>query len=179
MKNTQVSNDAVIKATGKDWSYWFKLLDDNGGKKKDHKGIVAILSKHSNLDGWWQQMVTVGYEIARGLRKLHETPDGFQIGKSKTLSAPVDAVYPLWTDDTKREKWLDDPGFTIRKANAEKSLRITWVDGKTHLDVYFYPKGEKTQVTINHKKLPDSESAEEMKTYWGKQLKQLAGILAE
>ena len=81
MKNTQVSNAAVVKATGKDWAHWFGLIDSHDGKNKDHKGIVAVLSQYTDLDGWWQQMVTVEYENARGKRKVHETPDGFQIGK--------------------------------------------------------------------------------------------------
>lgn len=174
MKKTHVSDQAVLKATGKDWNYWFTLLDEHGGKECDHKAIVAILDENSDLDGWWQQMVTVEYEIARGLRKAHETPDGFQIGKSKTISAPLASVYSLWVDDVKRREWLDDPGFTIRKAKTEKSLRITWVDSITHVDVYFYPKRSRTQVTVNHKKMADSKKAKAMKAYWGKQLEQLA-----
>ena len=47
------------------------------------------------------------------------------------------------------------PGSQSEKLRNNKSMRITWVDGTSHLDVYFYPKREKTQVTINHGKLPD------------------------
>jgi hypothetical protein len=52
------------------------------------------------------------------------------------------------------------------------------VDSHTHLDVYFYPKKNKSQVTINHGKLADSAHAEKMKTYWQKQLEQLSEYLS-
>src|SRR5687768_2359813 len=69
---TKVSDDAVAKSTGKTWDQWFKLLDKAGCAKMNHKEIVAVVAKH--FDGpWWGQMVTVGYEQARGLRELNQS----------------------------------------------------------------------------------------------------------
>lgn len=169
-----LSDEAVKAKTGKDWGEWFAILDAAGAKQLTHKQIVAFLVKEYQVEPWWQQMVTVTYEQVRGLRDKHEMPSGYQISRSKTFTLPVDIVYAAWEDDQQRAGWLPDPGFTIRKARANKSLRVTWVDGKTNLDVEFYTKGpEKCQVTVQHDRLPDAERAEKMKVYWGEALDRL------
>jgi uncharacterized protein YndB with AHSA1/START domain len=175
-----VGDDAVKKATGKDWAEWCRVLDKAGAKELDHKGIVAILHKEHDVGPWWGQMVTVGYEQARGRRVKHQRSDGFSINRSKTIAVPIAAAYAAWNDKVKRSKWLADPALTIRKATANKSLRITWNDGEGegNLDVQFYAKGkEKTQVTIEHARLKNEKAAEKMKAYWGKQLDKLNGFL--
>jgi len=177
MPEQQLSIKAVKTKTGKTWEEWFSLMDAAGCAELDHKGIVAILHDKFQVDDWWQQMITVAYEQARGKRLLHQRPDGYQISKSKTINAKIDSVFNAWEDHARREKWLADPEISIRKATKYRTLRITWIDGKTSLDVSFYPKGEKVQVSLNHSKLPDSNKAEEMKTYWALQLEHLANYL--
>jgi len=155
------------------------MIDSLGGLEKDHQLIVRILKENWDIDAWWQQTITVEYEQARGKRKPHQMSDGFHISKSKTITAPAVELYNAWTDNQTRRIWLDDPGFIIRKANPEKSIRITWVDGESHVNVYFYPKNHKTQVSINHGKLPDAQHADKMKKYWAKQLQQLSDQIAK
>jgi len=178
-KTAGISDDAVRVATGMTWPQWLKILDDAGAKQLTHKGIVTYLTRHHRgLGGWWTQMVTVGYEQARGMRRKHETPAGFEISRSRTIEAPVGRVYKAWRDKRWRHKWLDDPGVTVRKATPDKSMRITWVDGKSSVEVNFYPKGTaKTQVTAQHRKLADAEEAERMKAYWATNLDQLRAML--
>lgn len=173
-KQNTVSDEAVLKATGKAWPDWFVYIDNLGGKDLDHKGIVALLKERTDINAWWQQMVTVEYEKARGMRKEHQMVDGFQISKSKTIAATADVLFQAWMDEKERQSWLDDPAFTIRKSTPSKTIRITWVNGESHVNVSFYPKKEKTQVSINHGKLPDASTAEQMKSYWARQLQQLA-----
>jgi uncharacterized protein YndB with AHSA1/START domain len=177
MPEPQVSSEAVKARTGKTWEEWFSLMDAAGCAELDHKGIVAVLHEKFQVEDWWQQMITVSYEQARGKRLLHQRPDGYQIGKSRTMSAKVDDVFNAWEDPTKRKRWLADPEITIRKATKNRSLRVTWIDGETSLDVAFYPKGENVQVSLNHSKLPNSDKAEEMKKYWALQLENLENFL--
>src|SRR5262245_46662264 len=136
-----MSDDAVKAKTGKTWPEWFKLLDGEGAKKMDHKQIVAVLHDKYGVGPWWQQMVTVTYEQARGLREKHETTSGFQVGASRTLNAPVGQVFKAFKESRARGRWLDEKGLVIRKSTPDKSLRITWPDGPTNLDVELYPKG--------------------------------------
>lgn len=177
-KTAGISSDAVKKATGKSWEEWFALLDKDGCKKLDHKGIVAVLGKKHKVGPWWQQMVTVGYEQARGLRVAHQKTDGFSVSRSKTLPVPTADAFAAWHDKRKRAKWLKDDGITIRKATENKSIRITWIDGKTSVEVMFYAKGkDKCQVSVQHSKLKDKKTATKMKAYWGERMDALADFL--
>lgn len=171
--------DAAVQArTGKTWKEWFAHLDQAQARQLDHKGIVAILSKQHGVGGWWQQMVAVTYEQARGLREKHQKPEGYQISSSKTIDAPVAKLFAAWHDPKARARWLKESKLVIRRATENKSLRITWVDGKTSLDVNFYPKGDgKSQVTVQHSKLADAKQAEKMKAYWGEQLDRLKALI--
>ncbi len=175
--HAKISSDAVQKATGKTWDEWLALLDAAGAKTMTHQQIVAVLSKNG-VGPWWQQMVTVGYEQARGLRVKHQRPDGFSINRSKTIAASIVAVFAAWSDKRQRGKWLADADFTVRKATANKSLRIAWSAGAGNLEVQFYAKGkDKCQVTIEHSRLKNEKAIAKMKAYWGEQLDKLKTLL--
>lgn len=177
-KHADISSDAVQKATGKPWDEWFAILDAAGAKTMTHQEIVAVLSKQHKVGPWWQQMVTVGYEQARGLRVKHQRPDGFSINRSKTIAAPIADVFAAWKDKRRRSKWLADADITIRKATANKSMRITLSDGEGNLDVQFFAKGtDKSQVNLEHARLKDKKAVEKMKAYWGEQLEKLKTLL--
>ncbi|MBI1830928.1 MAG: DUF4287 domain-containing protein [Planctomycetes bacterium] len=179
-KKTPISSEAVQKATGKTWDEWLALLDAAGAKAMTHQQIVAVLRDRHGVGMWWQQMVTVGYEQARGRRVTHERPDGFSINRSKTIAAPLARAYAAWKEKRIRGKWLADADFTIRKSTLNKSLRITWTDGATQLDVQFFAKGRgKCQVTLKHARLKSEKEAEKMKAYWGKQLERLQALLED
>ena len=73
-----------------------------------------------------------------------------------------------------RARWLPDPQFTVRKATPGKSMRITWVDGRTSVEANFYAKGlGRSQVAVQHNKLPDAAAGKRMKAYWAEALEQL------
>ncbi len=172
-KATRMSDEAVQAKTGKTWEEWFKILDAAGAKKMTHKEIVAVAKKH-DAGPWWQQMVTVTYEQARGMREKHEKPGGFEIGASKTIAASADAIYDAWNNPKLRAKWLPEKQITIRTATPGKSMRMTWVDGKSKLDVNFYGKGkDKSQITVQHGKLANATEANRMKAYWKARLEKL------
>jgi hypothetical protein len=161
-------SDATVKArTGRSWSEWFAILDEAGAVKRGHKGIVALLSEHHRVGPWWRQMVTVAYEQERGLREKHQTPEGFQISASKTIAAPVAAVFAAWADEETRAKWLSTAGLTVRRATPGRSMRITWGEGTSSVDVNFYVRGpEKSQVVVDQKRLADADEVARMKTFW-------------
>jgi uncharacterized protein YndB with AHSA1/START domain len=173
-----ISDGAVKEKTGKSWSEWFAILDNAEAQAMSHKQIVAFLVENYQVGPWWQQMVTVTYEQARGMRQKHEMPSGYQISRSRTLAIPVERAFTAWIDETQRSSWLADPGFSIRKTSPNKSLRISWIDERTSLDVSFYPKGPmKTQITVQHNKLTSAEDGEKMKVYWAAALEKLEEFL--
>ena len=59
-----------------------------------------------------------------------------------------------------------------------KSLRITWVDGKTSVEVGFYPKGEgRCMVAVQHSKLSDAQAVARQRDYWTAALERLDSYL--
>ena len=64
-----IRSEAVQKATGCGWDKWIKALDHEGCASMSHTEIAALVhAKWPKVGDWWSQMVTVGYEQARGLR---------------------------------------------------------------------------------------------------------------
>ena len=172
----RMSDEAVEAKTGKNWSRWFKHLDAAGAKKMTHQEIVAHLRDKHDVRAWWQQMVAVTYEQARGLREIGEKPSGYEISVSRTIAAPVGQAFKAWTDESTRKKWLR-ADFTVRKSTANKTLRVNWADD-TDLVAAFYPKGtSKCQVVTQHAKLKDAKAAAKMKKFWAGALDKLKETL--
>lgn len=172
-----IGSEAVEKATGKSWRQWFAILDEAKATDLTHKEITAVLREKHNLSMWWSQMITVGYEQERGMRKVYQQPEGFEISKSKTLPVSPAKAFEAWNDKKAKDKWLGED-ITIRKATPGKSMRITWSDKKTNVDVNFYEKGKnKCQVSVQHTRLSSAAQAERMKKYWAAALTSLAEFL--
>ena len=91
---------------------------------------------------------------------------------------PLANLYKEVANEKSRSRWLSEDGLEVRKATANKSLRLIWKDGNSSLEISFYPKGDgKSQVVVQHGKLPDAKAAANMKTFWGKALDQLRETL--
>ncbi len=66
----------------------------------------------------------------------------------------------------------------VRTATAPKSMRLGWTDGSI-IAVGFMPKGKsKSAVAVQHTKLPNKETADELKQYWSERLDALGDVLA-
>jgi len=171
-------DEAVRKATGRDWAGWLEALDAAGAREMDHKQIVARVGEiESEASGWWRQSVAVGYEKARGMRKDHEKPGGFEISRTKTVDVPLAAAYEAWSDAEVRSRWLD-ASVRIRKETPGRSMRVDWPEGGQILDVRFTEKeSAKTQVSVQHTKLPDAEAAGRMKGRWAAALTRMKELL--
>jgi hypothetical protein len=67
-KAPRMSDEAVKAKTGKNWKEWFAILDKAGADKMNHQEIVKYLKTKQGVGPWWQQMVTVTYEVRTGHR---------------------------------------------------------------------------------------------------------------
>lgn len=178
-KTAGISDEAVHKATGRTWGEWGKLLDKEGCKKLPHKEIAQIVHEKHGVGPWWSQMVTVGYEQSRGLRKAHETCDGWKSSVSRTVDVPLAKMFDAWADDELREAWMGTKKITIRKTTKNKSMRITW-PGETSVEVNFYSKGPgKSQVAVQHSKLQGEADVVKSKKYWSGAMDKLKAILTQ
>lgn len=173
-----MSDEAVKAKTGRDWKEWFAILDKAGASKLSRQDIVKYLHTKQGVGPWWQQMVTVTYEEARGLRQRHQKPAGYQISVSRTVNVPLAKLYRAFANEKARKAWLAEDGLTVRKATTDKSMRVTWNDGKTSLEISFLPKADdKTQVVVQHSKLPNAKEYAKMKKFWGAALDRLRAAL--
>jgi uncharacterized protein YndB with AHSA1/START domain len=168
-------SDAGIQAkTGKTYTAWFAILDALGARKMTHKEMVAILDSQYRLGRWWAQKIAIIYAHERGLRKKHETQSGYQITVSRTFPFSASKLYKIWHDKKVRSRWLKGDSLTLRSATANKTLRASWDNGKSRVEVGFYPKGQsKCQVVVRHTKLGGSAEASRSKKYWTEALDRL------
>lgn len=170
----RMSDEAVEAKTGKAWKDWFAILDRAGAKKMTHQEIANYLHTEHSVPPWWTQMVAVTYEQQRGLRDKHQRPDGYQISVSRTINAPLSKLFKAVSEEKRRLAWLDEKGLVVRKTTVNKTMRVTWPDGKQNLEFNFYLKGDdKSQIVAQHSKIPDARTAAKMKTYWSKALDRL------
>jgi hypothetical protein len=177
-KVSGTSDEAVRRRTNRGWQEWFEILDRAGAKEMDHKSIVAYLKENHAISPWWQQQVTVAYEQERGLRKVHQMVDGYQISRSKTINVPLSDLYAAWEDEDRRGRWLGETRFEVRATRPDKSMRMAWDQPGGFVDVSFSSKGVgKSQLTVQHSKLKSPDLAEEMKIYWAEALKDLKAYL--
>ena len=173
-------SDAVLKEkTGCTWERWVKALDHKKAYTWPHREIAQYVHEQYEIPGWWAQTVTVGYERIKGLRAVGQRRDGsFEASKSKTLAVPLARLYGAFHDPRTRARWLPGVDLKVRTATREKSMRITWPD-QTSVEVGFLGKGSaKSQVALQHVKLPDQATAARMKAYWSERLGALEELLA-
>lgn len=191
-----VSNDAVRRATGRDWSEWEQLLDSEAADQLSHKEIVALLRDGGHVESeWWMQTVTVGYEKMKGLRVLGQTKDtGFQVGVSRTIAISREAAWCWISSPAGMENWLDvGAGFPLEKSQqyrladgstgevrvvSGKHIRITfhpegWPRPST-IQVRVEPKGEKTVVSFHEEHLPSEQVREERRNHFKAALDSMA-----
>ncbi|WP_118976457.1 SRPBCC family protein [Taibaiella koreensis] len=182
-KERAIITDKLVKAqTGKTMEEWFLKLDKLGAKAMKHAEIFSLVGATKGLEPlgqWNQNLLTTSYEWSRGLKQRGEKENGFEISVSKTMNVPVQLLYQSWTDSKLSARWLPGETFTIRKATENKSLRITWSDDTTSVSVELYIKTpEKTQIVVQHMKLPDAEQAAARKEYWSGRLEALKALIA-
>ena len=175
----RMKNETVEAKTGKGWAEWVRVLDSIDATKLPHRSIARYVHQEHGIGRWWAQTVTVGYERIRGLREVGQRRTGaYECNKSKTYAVPLGKLYRAFSTVRMRNRWLSGVELQIRKSTPEKSMRIAWHDG-TAVQVYFAAKGTaKSQVAIQHVKLPTKSAATDMKAYWSDRLNHLADILA-
>lgn len=174
------SDAAVKKATGKDWTEWREVIDTWGGADKPHPEIARYLVEDHDLDGWWSQGVTVGYERMIGRRAVGQNNDGtFQASVSKTIHASMEKVQAALAEESQQHEWLGEGIVNTRVGNNPKSVRLDDLEHGIILAAFLTAKGdEKTSVQIQADKLASKEAGDAWKADWKPRLAKLAEHLA-
>ncbi len=194
-KINNVSTEAVQKATGKNWDEWLQIIDKTGGEKLSHKDIVTFLGENYDISPWWQQMITVGFEFARGRRVTGQTADdGFQIGVQKTVAVPQEKVWDFLLSKKGLHIWLGEIDNIILKKGAEYLTEdgtigeIRSIIAAQKIRLIYKPKNykkettlqislscprntrSKTNINFHHEKLSGTQQRNEMRHHWKKVL---------
>jgi hypothetical protein len=172
------SDDAAVRATGRRYDDWFRLLDAWGGTERRHPEIAHWLVSEHGVNGWWSQSITVAYERARGMRALHQMPDGFAVAATRTIAVGPERLLAAFTDDAARAKWLPGVAVRRRRTTAAGTARFDWPDPPSRLIVMVDPRGPgSSRVAIQHEKLADADAAAREKAAWRERLATLKSML--
>ncbi|HET6512825.1 MAG TPA: hypothetical protein VFH43_11575 [Candidatus Kapabacteria bacterium] len=169
----KISTEAVKAKTGRDWEEWLAVLDKEKAEKLDHKDIAELLVKKHEVTPWWAQMLTVGYERARGLREVHETKQGFVASVSKTINVSRDLAWKMLMDP---DKWFTLETSDVR-GSEPKSVRFKVADG-SRVELMLLNKGpRKCSVTAQQSRLTGQEQVAAQKIFWNNALDRLKQLL--
>ena len=173
------SSDALKRATGRDYDAWFAALDRWGATKREYREIAAWLTEKHGFSTWWAQKVIVEYQEARGVRAPGVRRGGtFTVTATKTINVPASRAFQAFTDAKIRRRWLEGAKLRKRTADEPRSARFDWGDDGSILAATFLARGTaKTQVAIEHSKLPDQKTADRTKAWWRQRLSDLKQTL--
>lgn len=163
------SDEKIRTRTGRGWEDWFDRLDSWGATELSHREIARKVAAELGIDplAWNTQAITTSYERARGRREVGQRADGFSATASRTVAVPVEDLYDAFNERERRAEWLTVDRLHPRSGTRPKTARYDWGDDGARVHVSFSPKSEtKSVVSVEHLRLPDATSAEEMKQLW-------------
>lgn len=165
-------HSGIRRATGRTYDQWFALLDRWGAPGRPFREIAGWLGGEHGLSSWWAQKLIVEYEQARGLRPAGVRPGGtFTVGTSITVRVPVERLYGAVVDPAQRERWLPGAVMRERTSRPHRSARFDWADGGTRVSVTLEAKGDaKSQLALEHERLPEAQTAQQTKAFWRERL---------
>ncbi len=173
-------------------------LDQEGGVALGRRELTNRVYEATGKDAWWSTTLVVEYERARGQQEKDGRPTGYAICSTKTVAAPLAAVFAAFGDAAILDRCLG-PKTTVtfadggRLGNADgdaaefvrirldKDLRLVWhgkIGPGTNVDVLFADKGKgKTGITLNHARIQTRLEADQLRAGWGHALETLKSIL--
>jgi hypothetical protein len=162
----EMADDTLREATGRGWDEWCEILDGWPGLGDGHTAVATYLREEHDVEGWWAQTITVGYERITGLRLPHQQPDGtFTAGKSRTVTADAALIREMLLDGEARSDLFPGLETTLRSRPTSKVLRIGIGPGTAQIALD--PQDDdRVKITIAHDRLPTAEAVEDWKGYW-------------
>ncbi len=165
------------------------LLEKAGARGWTHQEIVAFLKKKYKIKPWWQQSVTLGYEIHIGRRVEGRNEKGeHALTATKNLHVTQKEVWRFLNSEKGLEIWLQpmsefklkkDQEFErlggvygkVRTVKSPLRARIAWHDGEGEkpsiLQIYVVPqKNGKTTLVFAHEKILKARDRDELRAHW-------------
>ena len=171
----EVDDASVSKATGHAWEHWCQQIESAGLGDAPHPQIAAWLYEHTGLSRWWSQTVTVGYERISGRRLPHQRADGlFAVGRSRTVRTDVQALRDALLDERERADLLPGHPTELRSKPDSRDVRLAIGPGVAIIRIDVLADG-RARLAVDHCGLPDSDTVEYWRHWWGEWLEALEG----
>lgn len=159
-------DEVVCANTGRGWEEWRELIDAWSGHADGHTAIAAWLQQEHDVDGWWAQAVTVGWERITGRRLPYQRVDGtFTANKSATITTDHDALREMLLQETGRTDLFPGLDPELRSRPNSKNVRIGLEQGVAEINMAPKDDGRVT-VTVAHAQLESPEDVEQWKGFW-------------
>jgi hypothetical protein len=95
----------------------------------------------------------------------------FTVGTSTTVRVPVEHLYDAVADPAQRDRWVLGAVMRERTSRPHRSARFDWADDGTRISVTLEAKGDaKSELALEHERLPDVETAQKTKAFWRERL---------
>ena len=196
----RVTSASVHKGTGRDWDEWLGILNRVGARAWTHQEIVAFLKKKYKLSAWWQQGVTLGYELATGRRQEGQSLKGdYSLTATKSMPLTVKKLWQLVVSREGTQAWLKplspfslrvgaeyecEGGIfgKVRTLKAPERIRLSWQDTEwpksTVLSVMLVPRpAGKSIFVLQHNGLASPALRETMRSHWKAAIADLAAVI--
>ena len=99
---------------------------------------------------------------------------------SKTVDVPREQLFAAFDDPELRERWLPGAEMRERTTTPPRLARYDWEDGSSRIVLGIDEvDAHKSRLGLNHEKLPDADTAEEMKLWWRERVSVLKALLEE
>jgi len=193
-----ISSAAVERATGCSWDRWIATLDRTGCARMSHTEIASLMHTTYKVPGWWCQMVAVGYEQAKGLRKPHQQAGGYSASVSRTFPVSATRLSDAFSNGAVRSRWLAGAPFELRTVQKGRSVRGAWggeklpsargtfrpaglaPNGTSIIAVWITAKGaDKASMQVQQDRLRDEADVAKAKKFWSGALDRLTPILTK
>ena len=174
----EVPDDSVFETTGRGWNDWCDLIDASPQAAEGHRAVARMLADEYDLDGWWSQAVTIGWERITGRRVPGQLGDGsFGANKSKTMRGDPDALRSVLLDDDARADLFLGLATTLRSKPTTKVLRLAMEVGVALISLDDRGDG-RMRVAVQHTGLPDLAARDNWAALWTAWLDDLADAVA-
>lgn len=165
----EMSDAALVEATGRTHDEWADIIDARWGDDFEHAAVARGLEdEFDEVNGWWAQTITVGYERITGRRLPYQRADGtFSCSKSRTVPIDADVLRKLLLSDEHRADLFPDQSAELRSKPNTKALRIAIGphDAVAIFGISDLGDGRST-IAVQHERLPSFDSVEEWRHYW-------------
>ncbi len=160
------SDEVIRERTGRGWDEWRELIDSWPGHSEGHAAIAAWLQKQHQIDGWWAQSITVGWERITGRRQRGQMADGtFTANKSAAVTTDPQTLREMLVNDAGREVLFPQMSTELRSRPTSKNVRLRLEEGVAEIAITPKADGRST-VTIAHTKLASSHHVAHWKAFW-------------